>query len=412
MKTLSVGKLSRVSFIVSCILVVVSLGLNLIAPGIIKVQAASGAVWTTDSGCTVQNDNHYGVGETIWLAGDGFEAGEVISWSLDGQPGQASSHPSNKVGSVAGGSITADQNGSFCVELYTIGSDLWGEFKLNAAKKSDNLKIEGSVVLPTTVTPVPTTATPVPTTSTPEPTVEPTETNVPTTVVPTTEVPPTEEPTTEVPTTEPTTVVPTDVIGTETAVPTTVTPVPTTSTPQPTIEPTETNVPTTVVPTNEPTTVVPTDVAGTETTVPTTAVPTTLTPEPTTSSTETYVPTDEGGNEQTTTPVPTEPTQNPTVEPSVLGTQVTPAATPVTPTEQNTGNTGDTTGNTENTGGTTVIKTVAAPAATQSVAMRSGVLIPVTGADDSLPKQIADALLNVGLALFGVSLVLRGLSKR
>ncbi|HMN15642.1 MAG TPA: hypothetical protein PKD55_25280, partial [Bellilinea sp.] len=110
--------------------------------------------------------------------------------------------------------------------------------------------------------------------------------------------------------------------------------------------------------------------------------------------------------------VPTEPTQNPTVEPSVLGTQVTPAATPVTPTEQNTGNTGDTTGNTENTGGTTVIKTVAAPAATQSVAMRSGVLIPVTGADDSLPKQIADALLNVGLALFGVSLVLRGLSKR
>jgi hypothetical protein len=95
--------------------------------------------------------------------------------------------------------------------------------------------------VPTTVTPVPTTETPVPTTETPVPT---TETPVPTTEtpVPTTETPvPTTE--TPVPTTE------TPVPTTETPVPTTETPIPTTETPVPT---TETPVPTTETPTTPP----------------------------------------------------------------------------------------------------------------------------------------------------------------
>jgi predicted heme/steroid binding protein len=95
---------------------------------------------------------------------------------------------------------------------------------------------QSCVPVPTTVTPIPTTVTPAPTTVTPVPT---TETPVPTTETP---VPTTETP---VPTTE------TPVPTTETPVPTTETPVPTTETPVPTAE---TPVPTESTPVVPPTT--------------------------------------------------------------------------------------------------------------------------------------------------------------
>jgi hypothetical protein len=237
---------------------------------------------------------------------------------------------------------------------------------------------------------------------------EPTPTDVtPTTATPTDVTPTTVTPTDVTPTTvtptdvTPTTVTPTDVTPT-TVTPTDVTPTtvtPTDVTPT-TVTPTDVT-PTTVTPTDvTPTTVTPTDVTPT-TVTPTDVTPTTVTPTDVTPTTVT--PTDV----TPTTVTPTDPTPTTVTPTDPTPTDVTPT-TPVVP---------STTPETETA---TVPQTTVVPPTLAPPPSGSGgpELIPVTGADLTVVAPLGIPALgllqgvffNLGLALFGIGLVLQGLS--
>lgn len=59
----------------------------------------TGAIWTTDSGCATQDKNIYSAGEQVWIGATGFAAG-TYSWTITGQPGQASGDPNIVVASA------------------------------------------------------------------------------------------------------------------------------------------------------------------------------------------------------------------------------------------------------------------------------------------------------------------------
>ncbi len=228
------------------------LGIAFIMVGLIlsalntPARAASGAVWTTRETCgNPQNENHYDVGDHVYLNGAGFVPGQSVSWNIKGRPGGASGDPGQ---TVASGTVTADSNGEFCFNAYTIQPDDWGEYKVTAeGAEGDNYRVEGApTATPTATNTSTSTMTPTGTstststatataTNTPIPTSTATETGVPPTATETSVPPTATETTTTVPPTATKTIVPNPVIDTPTPTqsPTTEPP----STPEPTTPP-------------------------------------------------------------------------------------------------------------------------------------------------------------------------------
>lgn len=104
-----------------------------------------GSIWTTLSACgeDVQNENHYAVGETIYVHGENYAEG-VHPWSIAGLPGGASSDPGQV---VASGDIAVDASGSFCFAAYIVQPGDDGEYKVDVARKHDNYRVEGEAAL-------------------------------------------------------------------------------------------------------------------------------------------------------------------------------------------------------------------------------------------------------------------------
>lgn len=244
--------------------------------------AVAGSIWTTNGDCgdETQDENHYFVGDIVYINYKDFTPGQTgVYWQI-----QQKSGGSEKPIVASGYHDTG--TGAGCFEAHTVKlEEVGNEYNVDYGPKQDNYQVDPRITA--TNTSVPPTATntntSVPPTATNTSTsVPPTETEVPPTetlVPPTeTEVPPTE---TEVPPTE------TEVPPTETEVPPTETEVPPTETEVP---PTETEVPPTATPT------IPggeTPIPPTETPVPPTetVVPPTETVEP-----PTWTPTPPGGH--------------------------------------------------------------------------------------------------------------------
>jgi hypothetical protein len=350
---------------------------------ITPAQAQSeGSIWTTAETCSSpapQDQNQYNVGDTVHVRGKKFTPNTNYAWTITGNPGGASSRPDEI---VAQGTTTADADGYFCINAYTIPVTDWGEFTVDVPPaKNDNYRVLKAATAtpfqPPTNTPtntpiVPTntpTNTPLPPTDTPTPTLEPTATS-------------TETPTataTETPTATAT--------ATLTATPT-FTPTNTETLP-PGVTPTETSTPS----------LTPTSSA--------TPLPTnTNTPEPTATNTATLPPGVTPTNTNTPVPPSATPTMTrtspPQVNPTATNTRppgTSPSATPVTPTLP-----------AGTTPTATEAPTFAPPPTTTS---QAPVLIPVTGADMAGNMLQLDFLhrlfINLGLSLIGLGVVMHGI---
>ncbi len=108
----------------------------------------SGAIWTTTDPCTspaAQNVNLYAAGDTVYVRGDGFASSGAIGWTIAGLPGGASGDPG---ATVASGTGTTDPQGDFCIALYIVAADDWGEYTVDVtqdrAKKNDNYHVNAS----------------------------------------------------------------------------------------------------------------------------------------------------------------------------------------------------------------------------------------------------------------------------
>jgi hypothetical protein len=142
--------LTRLSFLL------VTLGLLLLAASVFSSTETSahgpGAIWTTTSSCgDPQNVNHYEVGDTVYINGAGFTRhdGGSISWSITGQPGQASSDPGIV---VASGNASVDGDGAFCFAAYVVQPGDDGEYKAEADGKHDNYRVKGEATPTATAT--------------------------------------------------------------------------------------------------------------------------------------------------------------------------------------------------------------------------------------------------------------------
>ena len=112
-------------------------------------KGGSGAIWTTNETCqtpAAQDDNHYAVGETVYLRGKNFDANVAVSWTITGQPGGASSDPAIV---VASGSGSTDGDGYFCIAAYTVLDGDAGEYKAEVSRgdstKKDNYRVDAPV---------------------------------------------------------------------------------------------------------------------------------------------------------------------------------------------------------------------------------------------------------------------------
>jgi hypothetical protein len=102
----------------------------------------SGSIWTTESNCgPKQNNNHYALGDSVWIRGEGF-CNNLYSWDITGQPADASCD-SNLV--VANGNYQVSSNGTFCFEAYIVNSDDCGEYKATFNNKHDNYGVLGQI---------------------------------------------------------------------------------------------------------------------------------------------------------------------------------------------------------------------------------------------------------------------------
>lgn len=350
--------LSHFSYITGAALLIASLVINVLPMQNVQAQqGGSGAIWTRVVTCgPKQNDNIYDVDLDLFIAGEGFDPG-IYDWAIVGQP-----HSGDPNTTVASGTVTVDASGAFCFPAYHIQPDDWGVYKFNVGGKNDNYSVDVATATPTDLP-----------TNTP--------TNTPTDI-------PTNTPTntpTDIPTNTPTNT-PTD---TPTATPTD----------EPTATPTDEP---TATPTDEPTATPTSEPTGEPTATPTGEPTATPTDEPTATPTDepTATPTDE----PTATPVNTliVITEVPTNTPEV------PTNTPEAPT--NTPETPEVTPTTD-PGTPAPLPTLPPPAPSNP----PQVLIPVTGADMSMPAPLGDMQSNfgnAGLALLGVGMVLQGLSRK
>jgi len=349
--------LSRLSYMAGVALLIASLALNFM-----PVQQASAAVtsiWTTRTTCTTpdpQDENHYVTGDTVYIRGNTTDPLTQFAWTITGNPGGSSGDPETVVASSSmppGTIITTNASGYFCFAAYTIPPGDWGTYTVDVyqVSKPSNSKNDNYRVDE----------------------ILPTATNTPTDTPTST---PTDTPT-STPTDTPTST-PTD---TPTSTPTD------TPTSTPTDLPTATNTPTDLpTATNTPTDL-PT-ATNTPTDLPTaTNTPTDL---PTATNTPTDLPT------ATNTPTDLPPTDEPTPTPTTILVTDVPTDTP-----------------TEDPGQTPTVPPTLPPPPDPTNPPQ--VLIPVTGADLSMPAPLnglQSTFGNLGLALLGVGLVLQGLSRK
>ncbi len=163
------------------ILVIMAVIVFAASPVMFVVAAGSnGAIWTNFGPCgSPQDVNQYEVADHVYLNGNNFDASELLAWTITGKPGGASADP-NIV--VASGNVTADANGAFCFDAYTIANDDDGEYQVKVGTKGDNYSVDGQVVTPP---PPPVTPPPVvPPPPAPQPTPPPAPTPTPPPVVP------------------------------------------------------------------------------------------------------------------------------------------------------------------------------------------------------------------------------------
>ncbi len=100
----------------------------------------NGSIWTTEGDCgsDTQDQNHFNIGDVIFINGSGFDI-EAYNWEIDGQPGHGSLDPGI---TVASGSVTPGSDGSFCFEAYTVQNDDGGEYSVKVGNKGDNYRVE------------------------------------------------------------------------------------------------------------------------------------------------------------------------------------------------------------------------------------------------------------------------------
>jgi hypothetical protein len=137
------------------------LALAMLGPAAGGVAAAEGTVWTTAITCASpapQDQNQYTTGDTVYLRGKDFTPNTTYSWTITGQPGNASTDPGQV---VASGTVTADGEGKFCLEAYTIPVGDDGTYTVDVPPaKNDNYTVNGVAPTPT---PTPTATVPAPT---------------------------------------------------------------------------------------------------------------------------------------------------------------------------------------------------------------------------------------------------------
>lgn len=99
----------------------------------------SGSIWTTkdDCGTSTQDENHYAVGEDVYINGSNFDADDY-DWSITGTPG---SEDPDIV--VASGVQAVDETGEFCFFAYTVENGDDGEYKVDFGGKKDNYGVDG-----------------------------------------------------------------------------------------------------------------------------------------------------------------------------------------------------------------------------------------------------------------------------
>lgn len=117
-------------------------GAALLGPAAATSLAGSGSIWTTAATCSApapQDQNHYTVGDTVYVRGANFDPTSPIDWTITGQP---NSGDPNAV--VASGTVATDDAGAFCVEAYTVSQGDSGEYKVTAGGKHDNYGVDGT----------------------------------------------------------------------------------------------------------------------------------------------------------------------------------------------------------------------------------------------------------------------------
>jgi len=123
------------------------LALAAIAPAASPTLAKpAGSIWTTNETCeslAAQNENHYAVGDVVYLRGSNFAASSPFSWTVTGKPGGASGDPNQD---VAVGDSISGADGAFCVAAYTVAVGDWGEYSVmveqGSTRKNDNFSVE------------------------------------------------------------------------------------------------------------------------------------------------------------------------------------------------------------------------------------------------------------------------------
>jgi hypothetical protein len=350
---------------------IAAMAVNAIPPR--AALAAPASIWTTGTTCIdpdPQDDNHYAVGESVYVRGSNFDPSVTVFGTVSGQPGGSSCDPGQV---VANFSASTDGDGYFCVLGYTVQPGDCGEYTVDVSvggnKKNDNFRVDE------TATPTPTNTPTNTGTSTPTDTPTNTPTNTPTDT-------PTNTPT-ETPTNTPTNT------GTNTP----------TNTPTDTPTDTPTNTPTDT-PTDTPTST-PTD-TPTNTNTPTvtnTVGPNTPTITPTNTPTNTNTPTVTPTNTPSNTPTNT-PSNTPTDPPTNTPTNTQPSPPTNTPTE---------TSGPQPPPTSTPSPQPQPP--TASATPTTAPLIPVTGVKLGGSWHTSTILFQLGIGFVGLGLVLNGLAR-
>ena len=104
----------------------------------------NGSIWTTEGDCgdDTQDQNHFDIGDVIYINGSGFDV-EAYDWEINGQPGHASLDPGD---TVASGSVTPGADGTFCFAAYTVQDDDGGEYSVKVGNKGDNYRVDPGTV--------------------------------------------------------------------------------------------------------------------------------------------------------------------------------------------------------------------------------------------------------------------------
>ncbi len=294
-------------FSLSRYLVILMFSLGFIQPNpVFAGTSAVGAIWTTVNGCsTVQDENHYQVGDVVYVHYSNFNDG-YYTLTID----QVDGNPKPR---VEGPDTIHITHSSGCFAAHTIGSSEAGhEFKVTLGSKTDNYGVDSQPTATPTKTPTktPTSTKTATQTATATATKTPRHTATPTkTATNTATSTPVNTATATATSTEELTATPTNT-GTpeDTATPVSTNTPEDTATPEPTNTPQDTATP---EPTNTP--------QDTATPEPTNTPQDTATPEPTNTPQDTATP--EITPTEVVTDVPTDvPTDTPTDVPTVVVT--------------------------------------------------------------------------------------------